>query len=111
MTAFSITITGTTPTDSVVTGFVVRWQRDTSVGCSNVNQQSITVNGGFTNYRITGLEQGNRYTINVTASNAAGSGPVSNSISAMTAETSERQRAKNTLTYPSLYFILHSSLK
>ena len=94
MTATTITITGTTPTGSVVTRFEVRWQRDASVGCSNVNQQSITVNGGFTSYTITGLEPGNRYTINVTASNAAGSGPVSNSITAMTTETSERERER-----------------
>ena len=55
------------------------------------------MNRGFTTYRITGLEPGNRYTINVTASNAAGSGPVSNSITAMTTETSERQQVA--LTY------------
>ena len=91
MTATTITITGTTPSGSVVTGFVIRQQRDTSVGCSNVNQRSIVVNGGFTSYRITGLDPGNRYIINVTAFNAAGSGPVSNSITAMTIETSERE--------------------
>ena len=91
VTTTTITITGTTPIDSVVTGFEVTWQRDRSVGCSYINQQSIPVNRGFTSYTITRLEQGNRYTITVTASNAAGSGPVSNSITAMTTETSERQ--------------------
>ena len=106
VTAFTITITGTTPAGSVVTRFVVRWQRDPSVGCSNVNQRSIPVNGGFTSYRITGLEPGNRYTITVTASNAAGSGPVSNSITAMTTETSERQSKLSLTTFCSPQFLL-----
>ena len=50
------------------------------------------MNRGFTSYTITGLEPGHRYIINVTAVNAAGSGPASNSITAMTTETSERER-------------------
>ena len=45
----------------------------------------------FTSYRITGLEPGNRYTINVTAFNVAGNGPVSNSITAITNETSKKE--------------------
>ena len=74
----------------MVTGFVVQWERDTSVGCSDRNQQSFTVNQGFSgSYRITGLEPGNRYTITVTVFNAAGSGPVSNAVTATTMETSK----------------------
>ena len=100
VTATTITITGTVPSDSVVTGFVVQWQRDTSVGCSNRNQRNFTVNQGFSgSYRITGLEPGNRYTITVTVFNAAGSGPVSNAVTATTIETSKRL-SQYCVTYP-----------
>ena len=47
VTATFIRITGSVP-GSVVTGFVVEWQRDTSVGCSDVNERTISVNGAFT---------------------------------------------------------------
>ena len=58
------------------------------------------MNGGFTSYRISGLEPGNRYTIIVTASNSVGAGPVSNSITGMTTQTSERHPKLVTLTFP-----------
>ena len=75
----------------MVTGFVVQWQRDTSVGCSDRNLRSFTVYGGFSgSYRITGLEPGNRYTITVAVFNAAGSGPVSNAVTATTEESGKR---------------------
>ena len=74
-----------------MTGFVVQWQRDTSVGCSSSNQRISTVNEGFSgSYRITGLEPGNRYTITVRVFNAAGSGPVSNAVTTTTMQTSKR---------------------
>ena len=66
VTATFIRITGSVSSGSVVTGFVVEWQRDTSVGCSDVNERTISVNGAFTSYTIAGLEPGNRYTITVT---------------------------------------------
>ena len=88
VTTTTITITGS---GSVVTGFVVEWQRDTSVGCSDVNEGTISVNGDFTIYAIMGLEPGNRYTITVTVSNSAGTAPVSNTVTAMTPETGERE--------------------
>ena len=74
-----------------MTGFVVEWERDTLVGCSDVNQVNISVNEEFTSYTITGLEPGNRYTITVTVSNSAGIAPVSNTVTAMTLETGERE--------------------
>ena len=64
----------------MVTGFLVQWQRDTSRGCSNEDEGSIVTTGSFTSYTITGLEEGNRYTITVTLYNDAGSGPVKNSL-------------------------------
>ena len=87
VTATTITITGSVPSGSVVTGFVVEWQRDTSVGCSDDDKDRVSVNGAFT---ITGLEPGNRYTITVTVSNSAGSSGVSKTVTAMTEETGER---------------------
>ena len=95
VTATTITIIGRVPS-SVVTGFVVEWQRDTSVGCSNVNERTISESGEFTIYTITGLEPGNRYTITVTVSNSAGTAPVSNTVTAMTLEAGERESTYST---------------
>ncbi|CAI8050555.1 Receptor-type tyrosine-protein phosphatase delta, partial [Geodia barretti] len=77
---------------SVVTGYVVQWQRDTSIVCPDLRDDrddgSVTVaSSSFTGHTITGLEPGNRYTITVTVSNGAGSGPVSNAVAAMITAT------------------------
>ena len=74
-----------------MTGFVVEWQRDTSVGCSDMNEDTISENGAFIIYTIIGLEPGNRYTITVTVSNSAGTAPDSNTVTAMTPEAGERE--------------------
>ena len=79
-----------------MTGFEVEWQRDTSVGCSDEDEDTISVNGAFSSYTITGLEPGNRYTITVTVSNSAGTAPVSNTVNAMTLETGEREYLTHT---------------
>ena len=91
VTATFITITGSVSSGSVVTGFVVEWQRDTSVGCSDEDEDTISESGDFTSYTIMGLEPGNRYSITVTVSNSAGTA-VSNTVTAMTVETGERER-------------------
>ena len=105
ITSTTITITGTVPSDSVVTGFVVHWQRDTSVGCTSSDQRISTVNQGFSgSYRISGLEPGNRYTITVTVFNAAGSAPVSNAVTATTMQTSKRLSQYYNYTYPCYSF-------
>ena len=96
VTTTFIRITGSVSSGSVVTGFVVEWQRDTSVGCSDVNERTISVNGAFTIYTITGLEPGNRYTITGTVFNSAGTAPVSSPVTAMTLETGERERVPDT---------------
>ena len=58
-----------------MTRFMVEWQRDTSVGCSDVNQDTMSVTGPFTSYTITGLEPGNNYLITVRMYNTFGSAP------------------------------------
>ena len=91
----AITITGSVPSGSVVTGFEVRWQRDTSVGCSDEDESTISGTGAFPNsYQISRLEPGNRYTITVTVSNAAGTAPASNSVTGTTLETGEGERER-----------------
>ena len=88
----AITTSGSVPSGTVVTGFEVRWQRDTSVGCSDEDEDTISETAAFHNsYQISGLEPGNRYTITVTVSNAAGTAPDSNSVTGTTLETGERE--------------------
>ncbi|CAI8015206.1 hypothetical protein GBAR_LOCUS9452, partial [Geodia barretti] len=75
VTTTTITISGSVPSGSVVTRYVVQWQRDTSIVCPDLNDigSSITVtSSNFTGRTITGLEPGNRYTITVIVSNGAG---------------------------------------
>ena len=93
VTSTTITITGSVPSVSVVTGFEVEWQRDTSVGCSDVNQDTMSVTGPFTSYTITGLEPGNSYLVSVRVYNSLGSAPAS-TVSAMTEEAGERQKVE-----------------
>ena len=59
------------------------------VGCSNKDQATIIVSGDSISYEITRLEEGNRYTITVNASNAAGNGSASNAVTTMTEERGE----------------------
>ena len=88
----AITITGDVPSGTVVTGFEVRWQRDTSVGCSDEDEDTLSETGAFNNsHQISGLEPGSRYTITVTVFNAAGTAPASNSVTGTTLETGERE--------------------
>ena len=89
-TATTISLSWNVPSGSVVTEYLIEWQRDTSVGCSDEDQDSTTIAGGSTSYTISGLEEDSRYTITVTASNTAGSSEVSNSVTAVTEEAGER---------------------
>ena len=89
-TTNTITITGSTPNGSIVTGFVVHWKRNTSTSCSDSDEGTISVAAGsFTNYAITGLEEGSWYTFTVRTSNTAGNSAPSNTLAAMTLETGE----------------------
>ena len=65
----------------------MEWQRDTSVGCSDEDQDSTTITD--TSYTISGLEEDSRYTITVTASNMGGS-VMSDILTEMTPEAGER---------------------
>ena len=66
------------------------WQRDTSVGCSDEDEDSTTITNGSTSYVIMGLEEDSSYSLTVTAANAAGSSAVSETVTAMTEEAGER---------------------
>ena len=66
------------------------WQRDTSGECTDVDEDSISLTDGSTGYNIMGLEEDSSYRITVTASNAAGSSAVSNTVTAMTLDAGER---------------------
>ena len=72
-----------------------------------MDHNSVTnISDSFTEHTITGLEPGNRYTITVTVSNGAGSA-VSNSVTATTTETGEREIPVN---IPVFTVSLYSSL-
>ena len=66
------------------------WQRDTSGECPDEGEGSISLTDGSTSYDIMGLEEDSSYSITVTASNAAGSSAVSNTVTVMTLEAGER---------------------
>ena len=84
-TATSISLSWSVPTDSVVTQYLVEWQRDTSVGCSDEDQGNTTITDGSTvSYDILELEENSRYMVTVTASNSAGSSGASNSVNGTT---------------------------
>ena len=71
-----------------MTEYLIEWQRNTSVGCSDEDTGSTTITA--TSHTIPGLEEDSRYTITVTASNGAGSSEVSNTVTAVTEEAGER---------------------
>ena len=96
VTSTTVTVTGSVPRSMAETGFVVEWQRDTSVGCSDVNEDTISVTGPFTSYTITGLEPGNSYLVSVRVYNSLGSAPTS-TVSAMTEEEGERPKERETV--------------
>ena len=107
-TATTISLSLSVPSGSVVTEYLVEWQRDTSVGCSDEDQDNDTItDGSITSYTIRGIEADSKYTITVTASNTAGSSEVSNSATAVTKEAGERLSLLVVLVYDPLS---HSSI-
>ena len=87
-TATSISLSWTSA-GSEVDSYEVMWQRDTSGECPDEDEDSISLTDGSTSYDIMGLEEDSSYSITVTASNAAGSSAVSNTVTAMTMEAGE----------------------
>ena len=86
-----IDISGTVPSGSVMTGYYVMWYRDTSVGCSHLNNTTLRMDEQTIVTRVTNLEEGNRYTIAVKSFNLAGvSSESSNNITIMTQESGEK---------------------
>ena len=86
-----IDISGTVSSDSVMTGYYVMWYRDTSVGCSHLNNKTLRMDEETIVKRVTNLEEGNRYTIAVKSFNLAGvSRGSSNNITIMTQESGEK---------------------
>ena len=84
-----VTITSSDSSDSVVTHFTVKWERDTSIGCADSDENTTTVYDNFTDYTIRGLEEGNRYTITVRTHNRAGDSSLSNTLTVTTTEKGE----------------------
>ena len=64
------------------------WQRDISVGCPNVDEDSVIITSSSTSYEI---EEDSRYNISVTASDSADITVVINTVTVMTLETGERE--------------------
>ena len=84
-TPTTIPLTWTSP-GPVVDSYVVTW---TSRECPDVDEGSTsTITDGSTSYTISGLQEGSSYTVNVTATNTAGSA-VSDPVSGRTQDTSE----------------------
>ena len=105
----AITITGSVPSGTVVTGFVLEWQRDTCFGEGEMDMRMSTISetGAFPNsYQISGLEPGNRYTITVTVSNAAGTAPASNPVTGTTLETGVRTKSYYSVFLPPQFPVL-----
>ena len=67
--------------------YIIEWDRDSSVGCSNKTNDTVTVDGAPSSYDIEGLEEGNAYRVRVLrAVNTIGSSGPSNTVTATTNE-------------------------
>ena len=107
ITSTTISLFLSNTSGSVVTEYLIKWQSDTSIGCSDEDQDSTTITDGSTIYTISGLQEDSSYTITVTASNTAGSSEVNNSVTALTEEAGERLSLLVVLVYGPLS---HSSI-
>ena len=90
-TATTIFLSWSVPSGSVVTGYVVMWQRDTSM-CPGDDEgsMSVTTSDISTSRTITVQQEDSDYIITVTAVNAAGNSTPSNAVTATTREAGER---------------------
>ena len=71
-TATTISLSWRVPSGSVVTSYMVAWQRFISENCPDVDGGNQTFTSAIP-YTITGLYEGSSYNITVIATNAAGS--------------------------------------
>ena len=85
-TATTISLSWSIPSGSVVTSYEVMWQRDTSGDCSDEDEGSMSITDISTSLTLTGRQENSSYSITVTATNAAGSSAVSDTVSAVTGE-------------------------
>ena len=78
-----------------MTSYEVMWKRDTSVGCTDEDEGSNTINTDriTINYSISGLEEDSVYRITVTAANSTTS-IVSETVTVITEEAGERYSVK-----------------
>ena len=74
--------------DGSLGSYELVWERDSSGKCADEDMGSSTITDGSTDYTIMGLEEDSKYTITVTATNAAGS-TVGSPITEMTKEAGE----------------------
>ena len=70
-TPTSITLSWTAPS-SVVDTYEVKWERNTTRKCSDVDEGSAIITDYSTNYTITRLQEDSAYTITMTMFNAFG---------------------------------------
>ena len=85
-TATTISLSWSVPSGSVVDSYEVMWSSEECP--DDVDEGSATISGGSTSYTIASLREGSSYTITVTTTNSAGTGP-SDSETAETEEDSE----------------------
>ena len=92
-----VMVNSTTPTtislswtaaNGTVDSYEVIWERDTSGECPDVDEANATISESYTSYTISELEEDSNYTVNVTATNTAGSA-VSVPVTAVTGEGGE----------------------
>ena len=86
-TSTTISLSWTT-SNGTADSYEVTWERDTSGECLDVDEGNATISGSSTSHTISGLQEDSNYTINVTATNTAGSA-VSAPVTAVTGEAGE----------------------
>ena len=83
-----IRISWTVPS-GLVTGYEVMWQRNTSIGCTDVDEGNETLSETATHYLISRLEEDSYYRITVAATNSMAR-VVSDPVTVVTKEAGER---------------------
>ena len=89
VTSTAITIAGSVPAGSVLTGCFLLWQRHARANCFDEGEGSLQYDFPWTSYQtqISSLEEYNMYNLSMRAFNRAGVGPVSNFVNTTTNST------------------------